>query len=334
MFDLSSVKLHFNLNFILLILAALVAIAFSIFVYRHTLPPVPTRKRILLIALRSLAVTLIIFVLFEPILSLIRKSNEKPILAVLIDNSKSMTITDKTGNREETLRNLLKDQKLHGLSGPGETTFHLFSDRLITVPSFAPDSLSLNGSGTDIAHALHQLKETSAEENLQAVLLLTDGDYNIGQNPIYEAETYGKPIYVVAIGDSSEQKDLLITKVLTNEIAYVDSRVPVDVTVKSSGFGGERVEVALREDGKTIDQQFIVLKSGTNEYPVQLHFVPKEQGIRKYSLNISNLPGEVTEKNNYRSFFVKVLKSKIKVLLFAGAPSTDVSFPQASARER
>jgi len=330
MFNISNIQLHFNLNVAFLILAALIAIAFSTFVYWHTLPPVSTRKRVLLIALRSLAVMLIIFVLFEPIFSLIRKSNEKPILAVLIDNSKSMTITDKTGNREETLRNILKDNMasavLKGMNGVGEVKYALFSDKFAIVPGFALDSLRLNGSGTDIAHALHQLKETSAEENLQAVLLLTDGNYNVGQNPIYEAETYGKPIYVVGIGDSSEQKDLLITKVLTNEIAYIDSRVPVDVKVKSSGFSGERVEVALREDGKTIDQQFIVLKSGTNEHPVQLHFVPKEEGMRKYTVTISNLPGELTEKNNYRSFFVKVLKSKIKVLLFAGAPSPDVSF--------
>lgn len=41
---------------------------------------------------------------------------------------------------------------------------------------------------------------------------------------------------------------------------------------------------------------------------------------------VSKLAGEVTEKNNTKSFFVKILKSRLKVLLIAGAPSPDVAF--------
>ena len=37
------------------------------------------------------------------------------------------------------------------------------------------------------------------------------------------------------------------------------------------------------------------------------------------------IQGELTEKNNERSFFIKILKSKLRVLLLAGAPSPDVS---------
>jgi hypothetical protein len=330
MFDISDIQLHFNLNVIFLLLAAVFAIVFSLIVYRRTVPPVSTGNRLLLVALRSLAVILLIFILFEPILSILRKSNKKPVVAVVVDNSKSMTIKDRAGDRESQLKSILRSDGLQDISKTADVRYARFSDKFDFAPWLTSDSLKLNGNGTDIAHAIRQIKASAVDENIQAVVLLTDGDYNLGQNPIYEAETLGKPIYTVGLGDSSEQKDLLISKVLTNEIAYVDSRVPVDIVVKSSGFSSERVAVALRESGQTVDEQFIVLKSGTNEYPVQLHFVPKEEGIQKYSAIVSGLPGELTEKNNQRSLFVKVLKSKIKVLLFAGAPSSDVSFIRQS----
>jgi hypothetical protein len=318
------VELLLSTSGFFLFLSAVVAIALSIFAYRHTVPVIPQAKRYLLIGLRGLALFFLILLFLEPILRLVGVERRPPTVAILADDSKSMSLTDRTGNRSEITRALLKSNGIQKLSELGRTELFGFSSDLRAIST--PDSLQFDGGVTDISTALRDVERKSEDDNIQAVVLVTDGDYNLGENPLRQADRFGMPIYTIGVGDSSEQKDVLITKVVTNEIAYAESRIPMDVTVKSSGFNGERVEVSLSEGGKRIAQQFLTLKEGTWEYPVKFFFEPKEEGTRKYTVTVSRLEGELTAANNSKSVFVRVLKSKMKVLLLAGAPSTDVAF--------
>jgi hypothetical protein len=311
--------------------SAVVAVALSIFAYRHTVPVVPQAKRYLLVGLRTLALFFLMLLFLEPILRLVRVERKSPTIAILVDDSKSMSLTDRTGNRSEIARAILKSNGIQKLSELGRTELFGFSSDLRAIST--PDSLQFNSGVTDISTALRDVQEKSDDENIQAVVLVTDGDYNLGENPLRQADRFGMPIYTIGIGDSSEQKDVLVTKVITNEIAYAESRIPMDVTVKSSGFNGERVEVSLSEERKTIAQQFLTLKEGTWEYPVKFSFEPKEEGTRKYTVTVSRLEGELTAANNSKSAFVKVLKSKMRALLLAGAPSTDVAFIRRALTE-
>ena len=94
MSDLSRFDLGLSANGWLLVLALLLGIGFSVFVYRYTNPPISKRLRYLLIALRSIALSLIIFIVFEPILSLTWFKTEAPIIGIIFDTSGSMGLTD------------------------------------------------------------------------------------------------------------------------------------------------------------------------------------------------------------------------------------------------
>ena len=52
----------------------------------------------------------------------------------------------------------------------------------------------------------------------------------------------------------------------------------------------------------------------------------EKEGIQKFTAEVANLPGELTTQNNRMNFFVKVLKSKLRMALIAGTPSEDVAF--------
>lgn len=321
-------SLSFHIPWYVFLLAAIVLAALTIFIYRYTVPPVSSGKRILLTALRSLALILLLFAIIEPLFRYSYSSNVPPSVAVLVDNSLSMTLTDAAGNREAKLRSLLLSSSLKNLSSTVNLRFYTFSPSLHPLNEISNDSLRLTGTTTDIASALGNLRELSLP-HLQAILLLSDGDYNDGANPLYEAERSPVPLFTVGIGDSSEQKDIAIEKVLTNSIAYVQSSVPADATIRVSGFGNERTMATLMEDGKQIAQQLLSFGnsngSGTAEYTVHFSFAPQAPGVKKYTLRVAPLPGEVTEKNNTRSFFVKVLKNKMQATVIASAPSADVS---------
>jgi hypothetical protein len=318
-------SLSFQIPWYVFLLAAALGIAISFYVYRTTVPPVPLFTRYLLTGLRALALTLLILALCQPIFTLTRHSTVKPEIAVLIDNSLSMTLTDGSGNREQMLRSMVAGKALKSLSTAANLEFFTFSPSLHGV---AVDSLRLDGSSTDIASAFRSLKNKAVPQ-LKAVLLLSDGNYNSGENPLDEVEKTSVPIFCAGIGDSLEQKDIAVQKLVTNSIAYVQSTVPVDATIKVTGFENRNLSVSLLEDGKQLDQQVITLppssSSRTAEYPVHFIFSPTTEGVKKYTVSVTALEGEVTKKNNSKSVFVKVLKNKMRVAVIAGSPNADVS---------
>jgi hypothetical protein len=314
-----------SFNTFLLLLAAFGAGVFAYVSYRVTLPPVSRFLRLTLTTLRGLSLFLILLLLGEPLLSLVYHRSEQPILAVLVDQSRSMTIHDRTGDRREVLLKALDSPAIKAMSSRLEILFGAFDTKLGFPHSISRDSLSFTGEGTDIGGALKQLKNQMAERNVQAVLLLTDGTFTTGPSPLYEAEELGLPVFAVGIGDSSEPHDVLVRKVVANTITYVGNKVPVNATIKSSGTLNERVEVALLEGGQTLDRKTITLEPGTREYDVPLAFIPDHEGTQKISVDVSHLEGEISYQNNRSSFFVKVLKSKMQVVLVAGAPNPDVS---------
>ncbi len=318
-----NLSLSFTTSAFIVVLLVLIAVAVSVYFYRYTVPPIPRSKRILLIVLRSLALSLLLMFLFEPLLRLISTSTQMPVLAVLIDNSKSMSIKDNAGDRASQLKTLVKGNALTG-SG-GELRTYIFGAKPAVVEDLQADSLKLNEDATDITAALRKLVEEKERLNIGAAVLLTDGSYNLGQNPMYEAEQLGIPLYAVGIGDSTEQKDLVVTKVVTNDLVYNQTEVPVDVTIKSSGYKGERVEVMLSEGSKELARTQLLLEEGTREYAARLSYIPDGDGVKKYSVRVSKLPGELTTANNQRTFLARILKNKMRVQIIAGAPSPDVT---------
>ncbi|MCZ6774930.1 MAG: hypothetical protein O7D34_00555 [Ignavibacteria bacterium] len=330
-----SIEFGFAAATFIIVISVLVVCTLSFLFYRYTLPPVARSKRILLTVLRALSLSLLLILLFEPLLRLVFSSQEPPVLAVLIDNSKSLQIVDKGGDRRQALIGALATPALQDLPNNGELRYYTFGAVLREGSTSEKDSLELTEDATDISAALQALEKEKERYNIHAAVLFTDGSYNSGRNPIYDAEQLGIPIYTVGIGDTTEQKDVLITKVATNDRVYNETSVPVDVTIKSSGFDGERIEATIAAGVKVLDRKSLVLKSGTGEYTIPLTYVPEGEGMKKYVVRISNLKGELTSRNNQKAFFVRILKSKLRILIIASAPSPDLSvIKQTLAEEK
>jgi hypothetical protein len=323
--NLPRFELDLTGSILFLLVAAIAAVAFSAYVYRQTVPEVPTAVRRLLLALRALALLLIILLLSQPIVRLTFTRLQRPTVAILVDDSASMALTDGRGSRSQQVRQALTNPAFELLRKEYDLRYFRFSDHL-TPWDPGQDSLRFDGDGTDLQKALAQARETLHDSSFAAAVLLTDGADNLGQNPARYVATYGVPVYVVGIGDPSEAKDVLISSYSTNDIVYAGNRVPVDVTVKSYGYDGRRVTVVLKQAGRTLDQTNLTLAGGMLEQVVRLYFTPKKEGFQKFELSLPALEGELTSRNNRMAFYVKVLKGKMKVLLVAGGPSPDFAF--------
>lgn len=305
----------------------LCAFIYAFYCYRTTIPPISSVKKSILITLRTIALGLFIFALFEPILSFVRTSIDTPKLALLLDNSQSMTITDSKGSRKVAITKSLIDSKI--LSLGDEVKVASFHDAVRAIDTKRIDSLKFDGQLTDISGAIRWVSEQTESTNLRAGLVITDGAFNAGANPLYEAELLGKPLYIIGIGDSTEPKDISIQTILTNELTYLESSVPVNINLKSNGYTDEynsTTKLVLSDNGTPIAEQTIILRADQQAYSAVFDYHPKTEGVHKLTASISPRVGELTTKNNSLSEFITVLKQKRRVVLFAGAPSSDVSF--------
>lgn len=326
MTNLSKLELGMSTNPFWFILLILCFAGFAYFVYRWTNPPVGNRLRYLLIGFRIFSLALILFILFEPNLSLTWFRFEKPVIAVLADNSASMQLTDKSGDRAAQVKKVLANPVLDDLKNKNDLKIYKFSSGLEEWNNFPKDSLNFDGDGTDIQTALEQLLEINADNYLKGIVLVTDGADNLGENPSRYTETIGIPVFPVAIGDADEPRDVLITKVFTNQITYVNNKVPLEVTVKSAGYTDNKIQVILKEDGKIIETKNLRLGDAALEQKVEFQIIPESEGIKRYQIEIPALEGEITRLNNNKETYIKVLKNKMKLLVVNGTPSTDFAF--------
>ncbi|CUS83712.1 von Willebrand factor type A domain [Candidatus Kryptonium thompsonii] len=133
-----------------------------------------------------------------------------------------MGIKDRLGDRKKYTKEIV--DKLSQLKIHGEKKFFTFSSDVEEIKNFTSDSLSFAGGVTDIGGALRKIQGIATQENIKSIVLVSDGVYNAGENPIYIAEKLGLPIFTIGVGDSNIQRDLKVVDVLTNEVSYAGLR--------------------------------------------------------------------------------------------------------------
>ena len=313
----------------LLLLCVAVAGGLTYWTYRSTVPPLSTGWRGLLGGLRFLALALICFLLFEPVLRQFQSTERPPVLAVLMDESESMQVVT-AGNQSpsaETARDSLRPvlETLDETTVPGSVHFFGIDRPLRALPGPVADSLRFDGARTDLASALQRVPEELQEENLKGIVLVSDGQYNTGRNPLRVADRSPVPIHTVTVGDTARRRDLRIRSVATNERAYLDSQVPVRVALATTDGQGESVTVSLEQNGQTLDRSDVQLPTGTGEVSVDLTFEPSEAGLQRLTVRATEISGEVTTRNNVQTVSLRVLESKRQVLLLGAAPSPNVT---------
>ena len=315
----------------LLITALAVAGGLTYWTYYNTTPALPRPRKALLGGLRFLSLALLVVLLFEPIIRQLDRDEVPPTLALLVDNTQSLdprgtTASDSASTSAASARSAVTNALNHIDDAATEVFFFGTSTRPADAsPEAVADSLSFSDPRTDIANALSTVQQELARDNLSGVLLISDGQYNTGRNPLYIADRYPVPIHTVVVGDTTRQRDLQISRITTNDIAYTGTELPVQVGLRVEDYPGEFVTVSLSKNGSVLDSESVNLPDGAAQVSVDLSFTPRQQGLQQFQVHVTELPGEVTHRNNRSTFTVRVLDSKKQVLLLGAAPGPDVA---------
>ncbi len=320
MFGFEKIDLSFSFNSIFFFIGLILLAAYSFYVYRFTLPPVSWLKKFLLTLLRALALIILLFIFFEPVLTLTKKNILTPLNLFFIDNSKSITIKD--GNdRINSVKNIVN--KIQSSSLNGDIEFYSFGAEVNQISKDSLEQFTFNETSSDFAKIFSMINQS--ESNIASITIVSDGVITQGSTPIYSAEKIGIPVFTVGIGDSSKKNDVEIKNVINNEFIYAETPTTIIATILNKGFNGKTVQVSLHDNSQLIENKNIILdQSGVNS--ISFDYTPKQSGEKKLSLKINTLDGESNTLNNQKVFYINILSNKINVLLIAGSPSSDLTF--------
>lgn len=252
---------------------------------------------------------------------------QKPLVPVLIDTSGSMSINDVSPTRLQAAQRMVEAELLPPLRKRAEAVVLSFSGYVQAVS----ESLVPSGKITDIGASIREVPKVLGRQP-SVLILVTDGASNVGENPLGAATEVGFPVYAVGVGEASMRRDVLVRTIRANEIAYTGDRVPVEIDIESKGFEGEKTVVSVYEGKRRLDSKEVTLSGEKQEQSVTFDLNPRTPGLHTYEVVVAPLKDELTVDNNSRPFAMRVLKSKIKVLLI-GRPGWDAKFLFLSSAE-
>lgn len=301
----------------------LVAIASGLALYYKTkqLSDKGYGHKLVLSILRFFSVFSILILLLNPLYKYFKQTIQKPILVFAQDVSSSIDNKD-TNYLITYIRE--RDKAEQKLSDKYEIVHLEFASQTLKNKSDI-----YNGTSSNINSIFDYMANQMDLQYIKSIVLASDGIYNAGKNPNYQSLLQQLPVYPVLFGDTTQEKDLLITNVFHNEIIYSGDQFAIQCDLQSWNLNGENTNLSIKKfsDGQwltlqkedlTIDQKKYFL---TKEFIIQTH----DPGIYKYKLDLTPVQGETNLKNNSREFYIEVLDSKKKILILVNNPHPDIA---------
>ncbi len=340
------------------LLFVLFVIGWVVFFYARESTTAGRVLRALLVTLRLGLIAIVLLMIAEITLSL--KRTGLPTVAVVVDDSASMGITDRyddeklqelvekrlraaeleTPNRLNVAKTVLLDKGTNLLASVARN----YRLKVYFVSSAARPQ---EGSVTKLRDAVRALEPRGESSRLggglrrvlgdlrgtppAAIVYLTDG-INTDGEPLSDAARYarrkGVPLFTVGIGSEQPVRDLELTDLLVDEVVFVDDVVNFEYKLRGTGFEGKTVDVVLREkdDPTVLARMKVTIDPEGKPQRLRLPYRPTKEGDFEYLVEVQNLPEEAQAENNFEQRLVSVRKTQIKVLFVQAYPSFEFRY--------
>ena len=308
----------------LAIFAVLLGVGYALFLYfRNNNVVFEKRSRIIMASLRGVAMALLAFLLLAPMLKMIRKQTDKPVIIFAIDNSESIASGKDadfyTKEYPKQLQKLVSD-----LGKQYDVDAYLVGDENLLADN-EKVNVDFSDKSTNLSALFDDISLLYSNRNVGAVVMLTDGIYNIGSNPYYAAQRVNFPVYTVGLGSDEQAIDLFIADIVHNKEVLKGNRAPVEVKVQAGKLSGKTAKLTVSDDKGEVFSK--TLQISGNQYFETVSFLVDagQTGLKKFRVDLDELDGEVTHKNNHAQFFIRVIESKDKIAIVYDAPHPDVA---------
>jgi len=317
---------------VVLIVAAAVGLAWLI---RSRLPeaaPVMRSWRAWVIwTLQTLLAALVLVLLWQPAVTIAELKPQQNIIAVLVDDSRSMAITEDGSTRQAQAVKALQSGVLASLNRSFQTRLYRIDDVPARIDNL--NALQPNAPSTRIGDSLKQLSEETSDLPIGAVVLLSDGGDNaggIGTDTINALRARHIPVHTVGFGRERSVHDVELDDVTVAPRALAGSRLAAKITFHQRGYAGSKINLTVRDvsagQAKVLAARTFSLHADGNFQTETLMFDIGGAGARTLQIAAAPLAGEENTANNALTRVVNVSSEPRRILYIEGEPRWEYKF--------
>jgi uncharacterized membrane protein len=284
--------------------------------------------------LEALLAALILVLLWQPAITVSELKPQQNIIAVLVDDSRSMAITDSDSGgvtRQAQAVKALQDGVLDKLNHSFQTRLY----RVDAVPARVEKlkDLQPSAASTRIGDSLKQLSDETSDLPIGAVVLLSDGDDNsngIGADAINALRARHIPVHTVGFGRENAVHDVELEDAVIAPRALAESRLAAKITLRQRGYTGAKLNLTVRDistgQPKALASRQITLGSDGNLQTETLMFDIGGAGAKTLQIAAAPLAGEENNANNTVTRVVNVASEPRRILYVEGEPRWEYKF--------
>ena len=277
-----------------------------------------------LLAMRVVAIVIVILLLFRPVFSYQKELKNPPALILLLDVSASMSIADDaTGVTRFNQARAKVEQWWGKLQGDFKLSLIEFSERvrpLEEVEQLA--ELAPDGKATSLSRALDSAARLLPPQDVEAMIMVSDGIHNSAGSPLELAGQRGIVVHTVGVGASLRSdvsyRDVQVTGMDCPEQMMLENKAKITASVEGIGLAGRVIRVVLEEEGAALDEAELTLDDIEGSQEVEFEILPATKGRHTYTVRVPPASEEKIEENNLRTAIAMVVEPGIRVLYVEG----------------
>src|ERR1700680_2473106 len=234
---------------VLLIVAAAASLAWLIRSRMAEAAPVMRSWRAWVIwGLQTLLAAVILVLLWQPAITVAELKPQQNIIAVLVDDSRSMAISAGGFTRQAQAVKALQNGVLDSLNHGFQTRLY----RVDAVPARIDSlkDLQPNATSTRIGDSLKQLSDETSDLPIGAVVLLSGGDDTAGgiaADAISALRARHIPVHTVGFGRERAEHDVELDDAVVAPRALAGSRIAAKIAFHQRGYAGAKITLTVRD---------------------------------------------------------------------------------------
>jgi len=327
-------------NFVLLgrwplwiLFVALLAVAAGLgwSIWRRRAQAAPSMRGVRSVAvwlLQTLMVALLLLLLWQPAISVATLRPQQNVVALVIDDSRSMATQDMgSKSRKDAAIEALSGGLIKNLQAKFQVRLYRLGDQVERIEKL--ERLNAGAPATHIGQGLKDVVADSATLPIGAVVLLSDGADNSGGidlDTITEIKRQRLPVHTIGFGSEKFSRDVELTDVVLPARSLPQSRLKAQLTFRQSGFQHDKVRMVVRDGGKILASEDVVVKADASAQTEALLFNAGAAGVKNLEFSIDVQPGEQNQNNNRLTRVLNVVNAKPRILYLEGEPRWDYKF--------
>ncbi|KFF04557.1 hypothetical protein [Flavobacterium reichenbachii] len=302
-------------NTILLLLLSLV-IAGGLSYFQYFFKAKSKSNVIFLLAfLRFLAIFGLLLLLINPIITKNALEVTKTPLAVVVDNSSSITALKSDKKVVELYQKIISNPAIR-------EKFEIQSYQFDA--DFKPsDKFDFKGNQTNLDEAAKNLK--SINKNLIfPTVVITDGNQTTGNDYVYRFDPVNK-VYPLVVGDTTTFLDLKINQLNVNKYAFHKNKFPVEVFLQYAGDKPINADFTIAQGNSIVAREKVSFSPSKKTAVVNLLLPADKVGLQVFKASVSSNTKEKNSYNNIKNFAVEIIDQKSVIAIVSSVNHPDIA---------